>query len=276
MSAPAYARWVIGPAARPPKLLLYSTLTILLLAFPCSLSAQKPSAEEQFFFDSANRERVAQQLPPLKWNNALAEAARHHALLMARQADLSHQLPGEPSLAQRAGQAGARFSEVGENIATGSQAPPIHTGGMHSPGHRANILDAHFTALGVGVVEDNGQLWAVEDFSVAVAHMNIEAQEEKVTALLAARGLVVSTEREKARKLCSDELAPAGHRAMLILSYEAPDISELPEPLERKIRDGKYREAAVGACQPKESATGIARFRITVLLFSAQREAIKK
>jgi uncharacterized protein YkwD len=36
----------------------------------------KPSEEEQFFFDSANRERDAQQLPPLKWDNALAEAAR--------------------------------------------------------------------------------------------------------------------------------------------------------------------------------------------------------
>src|SRR5260370_8424979 len=258
-----------GPLSQRRGLLPHSTLIFLLFAFPCSLFAQRPSAREQFFFDSANRERVAQQLPPLKGNSELAEAARQHALLMARQADLSHQLPGEPSLAQRAGQAGARFSEVGENIATGSQAPPIHTGWMHSPGHRANILDAHFTALGVGVVEDNGQLWGVEDFSVAVAHMNIEAQEEKVTALLAARGLVVSTEREKARKLCSDELAPAGHRAMLILSYDAPAISELPEPLERQIRDGKYREAAVGACQPKQSATGIARFRITVLLFGA-------
>jgi len=249
---------------------------ILFFVFPCSLFAQKPSAEEQFFFDSANRERIAQQLPPLKWNNALAEAARRHALRMAKQDNLSHQLPGEFPLAQRAGQAGARFSEIGENIAVGQWLESIHTGWMHSPGHRANILDAHFNALGVAVVEDNGRLWAVEDFSIAVAYMNTEAQEEKVTALLAARGLVVSTERENARKLCSDDRAPTAHRAMLILSYEAPDIGELPEPLERQIRDGKYREAAVGACQPKESATGIARFRITVLLFSAEREAIKK
>jgi hypothetical protein len=248
----------------------------LFFVFPCSLFAQKPSAEEQFFFDSANRERAAQQLPPLKWNSALTEAARHHALLMAKQDDLSHQLPGEPPLSQRAAQAGARFSEIGENIAVGPHAHSIHTGWMHSPGHRANILDAHFTALGVGVIGKNGELYAVEDFSTAIASINIEAQEEKVTALLAAKGLVVSTEREKARKLCSDDLAPPGHRAMLILRYEAPDISELPEPLERKIRDGKYREAAVGACQPKESATGIARFRITVLLFSAEQEAIKK
>ena len=100
--------------------------------------------------------------------------------------------------------------------------------------------------------------------------MSIEAQEEKVTALLAARGLIVSTGRENARKLCSDDRAPTGHRAMLILRYEASDISELPEALERQIRDGKYREAAVGACLPKESAIGIARFRITVLLFGAR------
>ena len=245
------------------------TLTFLLFAFPCSLSAQKPSAEEQFFFDSANRERVTQQLPPLMWNNALAKAARRHALRMAKQDDLSHQLPGEPPLAQRAGQAGARFSEIGENIAVGPRVQSIHTGWMHSPGHRANILDAHFTALGVGVIEDNGQLYAVEDFSTAIANMNIEAQEEKVTALLAARGLVVSTERENARKLCSDERAPTGHRSMLIFRYEASDISELPEALEQQIRDGKYGEAAVGACQPKENSTGIARFRITVLLFGA-------
>ncbi len=273
MSAPSRARRATKRAAQPPKLnnlLPGLTLTILFFVFPCSLFAQKPSAEEQFFFDSANRERIAQQLPPLKWNNALAEAARHHALLMAKRDDLSHQLPGEPPLVQRAGQAGARFSQVGENIAVGPRAPSIHTGWMHSPGHRANILDVHFTALGVGVIEDNGQLYAAEDFSTAIANMSIEAQEEKVTALLAARGLIVSTGRENARKLCSDDRAPTGHRAMLILRYEASDISELPEALERQIRDGNYREAAVGACQPKESATGIARFRITVLLFGAR------
>ena len=262
---------------QPRRSLRHSVLTIFLFAFPCGLAAQKPSADERFFFDSANRERIAQQLPPLKWDNALAEAALQHALRMAKEANLSHQLPGELPLDQRAGQAGARFSQVGENIAMGRQAPAIHTGWMHSPGHRANILDVHFTALGIGVVEDDdGELYAVEDFSVAIASLAVEAQEEKVTALLASKGLRVTSERENARKLCTEDLAPAGHRPVLILRYETPDISELPEPLEQKIRDGKYRDAAVGACQPKESATKIARFRITVLLFPAPREEPKK
>ena len=276
MRARSRANWAIERPARPAKLLPHATLTILLFAFPGLLLAQKPSEEEQFFFDSANRERAAQQLPPLKWDNALAKAARQHASLMAEESNLAHQLPGEPPLHQRAAQAGARFSLVGENIAIGPLAPAIHTGWMHSPGHRANILDVHFTALGVGVIADNGELYAVEDFSTAIANMNIEAQEEKVTALLAAKGLRVSSEREEARKLCADELAPTEGRTMLILSYEAPDISKLPEPLERNIRDSKYRHAAVGACQPKEGAAGIARFRITVLLFPAEKAGMKK
>jgi len=262
-------------SAGPPGFLLHSTLTILLFVSPSPLWAQKPSTEEQFLFDSANRERIAQHLPPLKWDNALADAARQHAALMAKEEDLSHQLPGEPALDRRASQAGARFSRVGENIAMGPEASPIHTGWMHSPGHRANILDVHFTALGVGVAEDGRALYAVEDFSLAVADLNIQAQEEKVAALLAAQGLHVSSEREETRKLCSGQLAAAGPRAALVFSYEAPDISELPEPLQRRIRDGKYRQAAVGACTPADNASGIPRFRITVLLFSTPARPAK-
>lgn len=235
-----------------------------LAAPPMSL---QPSAEEKLFFDAANRERLAAGLRPLKWDDALASAARRHASLMASRADLSHQLPGEPPLDQRAGQAGARFSQVGENIAVGPEAPPIHEGWMKSPGHRANILDIHFTALGVGVVEYQGELYSVEDFSVAVANLSIEAQEEKVAKLLAAKGLRVTKDRAEARRQCSDELAPAGHQKMAIFRYEAPEISKLPEEMERKIRDGQYRQAAVGACEPKNKGSAIARFRLSVLLY---------
>jgi cysteine-rich secretory family protein len=242
-----------------------------LLVFPFCTSEQKPSDAEQFFFNSANRERVALQLQPLKWDDSLAEAGRQHARLMAKQKTLSHELPGELLLSERAGRAGARFSQVGENIAVGPEIEPIHTGWMRSPGHRANILDAHFTALGVGVIEDDGELWAVEDFSVAVANLGLEAQEEKVGALLLAKGLELSRENHIARQLCVDEKSVPGaaSHSMLILNYEAPDISKLPEPVEDKIRGNRhrYRKAAVGACSPRDTGSAIPRFRITVVLF---------
>jgi hypothetical protein len=187
---------------------------------------------------------------------------------MAKERTLEHRLPGEPPLDERAGQAGARFSKIGENIAIAAQASVIHTGWMHSPGHRANILDVDFTALGVGVVEDDeGELYAVEDFSAAVAKLSIDAQEENVSALLSARGLQIANEKMLARQLCADDHASTGHRSMSIVYYEAPDISRLPDQLEQKIRDHKFRKAAVGACEPRESRTGVARYRVAVLLF---------
>ena len=231
---------------------------------------------EQFFFKSANRERAEQGLPQLKWDETLATAARKHATLMADQEELSHRLPGEAALDVRIAQAGARFSSVGENVAIGPEPPEIHTGWMHSPGHRANILGTHFNALGVGVVERDGQLYAVEDFARAVENLSIEQQEKQVAAMLATRGLQVKQaidDLEAARKICaggSDAARGVGpaHGGMEILRYETPDLSSLPAQLDRSLRNSHYRQATVGACQGGVSENGIPRFRGVVLLFS--------
>ena len=231
-------------------------------------ASKTPSAVEQFFFDEVNHERLALQLTPLRWDAALAEAARQHAQLMATQHRFAHQLPGELPLSQRAGQAGAHFSRVAENIAKGRDADDIHEGWMESPGHRANILNAGFTALGVGVIESKGELYAVEDFSAAVDILGLKAQEEKVAALLERRGVPVVHERQMARQLCADEVSGAAERrAMLILRYEGSDLSELPDMVTKRIREHRFSSAAVGACAPKGDGAGFTRFRIAIVLF---------
>src|SRR5580692_8870159 len=101
-----------------------------------------PSADERQLLDAANRERTAAGLQSLKWDDALAAAAREHARLLARENVLSHQLPGEPSLEQRVAQAGAKYAMVAENVAIGPNSEEIHDGWMHSPGHKRNILNA--------------------------------------------------------------------------------------------------------------------------------------
>ena len=46
---------------------------------------------------------------------------------------------------------------AGENIAMGYSSPEaVMTAWMNSAGHRANILSANFTTLGVGYVADGG------------------------------------------------------------------------------------------------------------------------
>ena len=230
-------------------------------------SAGTPSVEEQYFFRAANTERVARGLPAYKWDEALAVTARKHAALMAKTNELSHQLPGEPALDERAAHAGARFASVGENVAIGTDTPGIQNGWMESPGHRANILDAHFTALGVGVIEKEGEFYAVEDFSRAVEDLSREQQEEEIATLLRARGFHVVDDRAEARRACEKNYVPAHRSAMGILRLESPDLSTLSDDVERSLRSQKYRRAEVGACPEVSSEKGIARFRVIVLLF---------
>jgi hypothetical protein len=57
------------------------------------------------------------------------------------------------------------WQAVGENVGEGPTVSDIHDAFMHSPEHKANILDHDFTQVGVGVsVDKNGIIWVTEDF----------------------------------------------------------------------------------------------------------------
>jgi uncharacterized protein YkwD len=127
----------------------------------------KAGTAEQQLFQAINRERAAHRLPPLKWNDALASAAREHAQVMAARKAIAHGFPGEPSLPSRVKQAGVHFSWLSENIAVGPTAANISEQWMQSPNHRANLLDADMDTVGAGTVQRNGVMFAVADFSKA-------------------------------------------------------------------------------------------------------------
>jgi uncharacterized protein YkwD len=147
------------------KTLLIAALTINAVFSWTSAAAQpRTEAAEQQLFQAINRERAASGLPPLKWDVALATAARQHAEAMASQRSISHGFPGEPSLPSRAARAGARFSWLSENVAAGPNAENISEQWMESPNHRANLLDADMDTIGAGAAERNGVVFAVADF----------------------------------------------------------------------------------------------------------------
>ena len=248
----------------------FSPLAAVVIAILTVASPKVPAQGNdpaRTLFESANRERVAHNLPPLKWNVALAAAAGQHASRMAAQNTLSHQLPGEPAMVDRASQAGARFSALAENVAEGPNAEGIHHQWMKSPPHRANLLDAQLDSVGIAVSARNGTLFAVEDFSLEAGKLSIVAQERIVNAKLLARGLHLLTEIEDARRSCVLDNGYAGKRVpSFVLHYATPDVGTLPDMLEQRIRTGKYRAAAVGAC-PSSGKVGLSNYRIAVLLF---------
>jgi uncharacterized protein YkwD len=150
------------------KILLIGILTVnLVFSWTSAMAQPKADLAGQQLFQVINREREANGLPPLKWDDALASAARQHAELMAEQKSLSHGFLGELSLPSRATRAGARFSWLSENVAAGPNAENISEQWMQSPNHRANLLDADMDTIGAGAVERNGVIFAVADFSKA-------------------------------------------------------------------------------------------------------------
>ena|ERR1700683_385010 len=135
----------------------------------CSLTYAQTTMvrAERELFASINQARRANGLPALRWNEALGTAARRHAGIMAEHGSAQHGFPGEPNLSARAKQAGAHFGWLSENVIQGSSPEFIHEQFMKSPPHRANILDKEMDSVGIGVVEQGRQFFAVEDFSQA-------------------------------------------------------------------------------------------------------------
>jgi hypothetical protein len=226
---------------------------------------QRNDSERQLF-EALNRERTAQGLSALQWDNALFKAARQHALRMANLNRLEHQLPSESNLEGRLGEAGARFGAIAENIAIGPNPSIIHAGWMDSPGHRKNILDPQLTSVGIAAVRGQGGLFAVQDFSQFVPDLSVEQQEQKVVSLLAAQGFRPANATAGARKTCETDAGFGGTSARAMIRFEATDLEKLPEVLERKIRSEPYSKAAVGACRAN-GTSGFARYRVAVLFF---------
>jgi uncharacterized protein YkwD len=109
-----------------------------------------------------NRERAHSGLHELKLNKKLSRAARRHARDMGRRNYFSHDTLGGGTFVDRIRAEGylkgARSWVVGENLAWGSRSfsrpRVIMKLWMNSAGHRANILNASFREIGIGLAYD--------------------------------------------------------------------------------------------------------------------------
>ncbi|GGV98718.1 hypothetical protein GCM10010230_22920 [Streptomyces narbonensis] len=111
-----------------------------------------------------NVERAAAGCKALTVDADLTEAAQEYTDDMAATGNFSHTGTDGSQPQDRIETAGYTWSRSGENIAKGqADAAAVMDAWMHSPGHRANILNCGFTEIGVGVSTDGGPWWT-QDF----------------------------------------------------------------------------------------------------------------
>lgn len=98
-------------------------------------------------------------LSPLAANWELSRIARYKSQDMATNHYFSHTSPTYGTPFQMIRAFGLSYRAAGENIAYGQRTPQeVVNAWMNSSGHRANILNASYTQIGVGYVS-SGNYW---------------------------------------------------------------------------------------------------------------------
>lgn len=106
-----------------------------------------------------NEIRAERGLKALTANWELSRVARYKSQDMVDNRYFSHTSPVYGSPFQMIRAFGLSFRTAGENIAYGQRTPQaVVNAWMNSSGHRANILNASYTQIGVGYVA-NGHYW---------------------------------------------------------------------------------------------------------------------
>jgi uncharacterized protein YkwD len=122
-----------------------------------------------------NAERRIHHRAPLHMNLHLITSGHRHDLDMARNNQMSHQLPGEAFFATRITRAGYNWVSAGENIGWTSNLTnrgllnlekQMYTEKAPDNGHRLNILNPHYRSIGISIYFDttHHKMWFTQDF----------------------------------------------------------------------------------------------------------------
>lgn len=125
-------------------------------------SSSSLSAIEQEVVRLVNIERKKAGLKPLVADTKLSSVARIKSQDMRDNNYFDHQSPKYGSPFDMMKKFGISYRTAGENIAAGqTTAQQVMNSWMNSPGHRANILSANFTKIGVGFAKGGsyGTYW---------------------------------------------------------------------------------------------------------------------
>lgn len=133
-------------------------LALITVGFALAQPAHASNvADSSAFVAYANDARGSAGLAPYATAGDLADVALAQAQRMAARGGIYH----NPNL----GSDVSGWQLVGENVGVGGDPQSLHDAFMRSPGHRANIMSAELTQIGVGaVIGDDGRMYVAQVF----------------------------------------------------------------------------------------------------------------
>jgi uncharacterized protein YkwD len=230
---------------------------------------------EQDLLQLANQSRKRAGVGPLMIDSGLSQAARVHAMAMLEARQLSHQFYGEPALPQRlAVMTSLQLDQEGENVALDYDAEHGHEHLMLSPPHRANLLNAAYNVIGLGVVRSGDRWYIVQDFAHAVTSYSPDEVKDRVATAVTEmrrrsrmRGLPRHDVPEADEYACSmahaDKLGTAPVQKLAkqftVLTYTSLHPETLPDGTSHAITSRNLRSFSVGACYARSETypTGV-------------------
>jgi cysteine-rich secretory family protein len=254
--------------------ILFFCATVLLFGV-ASAAAAASSAEKQIF-DQLNQERQNAGMAALEWNELVAQAAREHAQALSQNKELAHQYAGEPSLQERLGATGVRFTRAAENVARTEHVEDVHLSLMNSPGHRANIFNPAYNTAGIGVVERAGKVYVAQDFiflvpmyseaefSAALAESVNQARKARRIGEIDARPLPFL--RELACSTDGDARKLAGSvTGKYVMVFTSSDPRRLPDQVLKAAANVDYHRMNFNVCFRPDQEHGNANFFVVAV-----------
>jgi len=243
--------------------------------------APDPAPEKKLLL-LVNTVRQDAGLEKLQWDAKLAEAAQAHAHELAAHRDLSHQFPGEADLTERVAVTGARFNAAAENVAVADDVDEVHLALMASPGHRANIMNRDYNAVGIAAVRVGGRIYVTEDFARVFPAYSPQQFRDAVVAAFnqirrSHRLALIDSHPDSG---LDTEACTGGGDPRLVLQgfssatratmFTAFDPSDLPSTMRQAANDASLRRMNIGVCYRSDPQTKVGKFRVLVAFFQTK------
>ena len=121
---------------------------------------------EQKILELMNAKRTEAGLKPLTIDNTLLQVSRYKSDYMIQDNFFDHTNPDGTKWTNWLQTIGYKYTTTGENIAYNTSDPvELFNQWWNSPGHRANMMNASYTKVGIGVIQGNGKYMGTQEFS---------------------------------------------------------------------------------------------------------------